>query len=119
MNAVAVAYGMTDERLSWHLWNWECWQFRGGKPALGLPKQASGGMGRSHRSDFDEMVERVDRRCAKAVNAIIWHDLPEPQKIAVLYEHGVILMHGLRDLLSAYDSACERIKRELMKRGID
>lgn len=119
MLAMAIPYGMTDERLDWHLWNWERWQFRGGMPRLRLPGRASGGMGRSHCSDFDEMVQRVDTRCARVVNAIVWHTLPEPQKVAVLYEHGVILMHGLKDLLAAYDAACERIKRELMKRGID
>ena len=113
------AFGMTDERVEWHLWNWERWQFRGGKPRLKLPARASGGIGRSHRLDFDEMVERVDARCARAVNAIVWHDLSEPQKTAVLYEHGVILMHGLKDLLASYDAACERIRRELMRRGID
>ena len=110
--------GMTADRLSWHLWNWEHWMYRRDWRRLWYPGKASGGMGRSHRSDFDEMVQRVDNRCARAVDTVI-NDLPRHQALAIHHKHLAAVYRVRYDLDSAYAEGCAAVARGLFKRGID
>lgn len=111
---------MSKERVEWHLWNWERWMFRRGGifRSMWYPGKASGGMGRSHCSDFDEMVEAIDRRCAKAVDAAIY-DLPQPQRLAIHHKHLGSVYRVRCDLDTTYAEACVGVGRELAKRGIE
>lgn len=116
MNALAMAipYGMNNDRLSWHLWNWARWMDRGSY-GLGYPGRSL--CTASGHSDFDEMVNRADARCARAVDAIV-EDLPQPQKLAVHHKHLSAVFRIRADLETAYELACDKISRELTKRGI-
>ena len=109
--------GMTDDRVDWHLWNWSQWMRRNSH-RLGYPRLASGGMGRSAHSDFDEMVQAADARCARAVDAII-EALPAAQRIAVHHKLLASVYRVRADLATSYADACDRIRRELMRKGID
>lgn len=71
---------MTDERLEWHLWNWRTWMYSG-KTVEGYP-MASAGLRSIGQSDFDDMAEASDIRCARACNAIV-EGLPPAQAAAV------------------------------------
>lgn len=116
MLAIVANFGMTDDRLEFHLWNWEQWMHRS-KVDRGYPRKSAGGW-TDGNSDFDTMVERVDARCARAVDAII-DGLPSPQRIAVHIRHLAAKWPGRIDIETEYSGACERIKRELTKRGIE
>lgn len=109
---------MTADRVQWHLWNWQGWMFRRGLRRLWYPSKASGGMGRSHRSDFDEMVAQVDARCARATFAVI-NDLPRPQCLAIHHKHLGSVYRVRFDLDIAYAEGCVAVGKELTKRGID
>lgn len=108
---------MSDDRLEWHLWNWEQWHYQQkGHYGRGYPKRAHGPMGASGSSDFDQMVAAADTRCALAVEAIL-NDLPPAQRCAVHAVHLAAVYH-LRNLQSSYDHATEAVRAGLTKRGI-
>lgn len=113
---------MTDERLDWHLWNWENWHYRGqtGDLARGFSNLASSGIGRKSSSDFDSMVASVDDRCALAVETILDECTPA-QRSAVHHFHLAAVFrfpHIGYGAKVAYDEARERIRAGLTKRGI-
>jgi hypothetical protein len=108
---------MTDDRIDWHLWNWERWMRRDRGRGAGYPRQASGGIGRSHRSDFDTMVETADSRCARAVDAIVGGLTPACRG-ALYNKHGLAVFRGIRDEPGHYDEARRVIGRKLTRKGI-
>jgi hypothetical protein len=61
---------MSTERADWHVDNWAQWM-HGRGTGLGYPSRASGRMGKSGSTDFDQMVASADVRCAVAVDALI------------------------------------------------
>lgn len=107
---------MTDDRLSELLDVWAEWM-----------QEPSGPRGHARRSavlattastDFEEMVEDVDRMQAKAVAAAV-DDLPMMERIAV---HHVVLASVWRvryDINVVYASARNMLKVSLTKRGIE
>ena len=111
---------MSQERLEWHLHNWTQYMFRrvGTFRALWYPGRASSGIGRSSSSDFDQMVEHADARCARVTYAII-NDLPRPQCLAIHHKHLGSVYRVRYDLDKAYAEGCVAVGRELTKRGID
>lgn len=83
--AEVIAVQMTppdasDERLEFHLWNWQRWMRTGAFSDLGLPGRACGGMGISHSADFDQLADQADRVAAKACDAVIRNLKPLEQK---------------------------------------
>lgn len=83
----AVRFG-TPERVEWHLENWRRWM-HSGRAVEGHATQALGLSNGGASESFDDMAEASDRRCAKAVNAVL-DDLPHTQRIAVYMEQGIM-----------------------------
>lgn len=110
---------MTVERLKWHLANWASWMRRDAGFERGYAGRASGGLrGNGTHGSFDEECYAVDLRCAKATDTLI-DDLSSPQKVAVYHFNLGGLTHGLLDIEGAYADACDKLRRELTRRGID
>ncbi len=74
-----VDFGAPD-RVEWHLANWKTWMHTG-RSVDRLPRRSTG-IGNSHSTSFDDMIEASDVRCAMITDAII-SDLPPAQSCAV------------------------------------
>jgi hypothetical protein len=112
--------GMSDERVSWHLENWAEWQIRDERIGAGAPTKAGSGLGRTHRTTFEDMVDSADTRCAEAVEAAL-DDCTPLERFSVHHEHLAAVYRFPRaaaDHTRLYASAREKIKRGLGKRGI-
>lgn len=118
VGSTAVQFG-TPERVEWHLDNWRRWM-RSGQEVDGFAGRSSGCSDGGTSKGFDEMVEEEDRRCAKAVDAIMMN-LPAPQRIAIYVERG-IMGQAFRFERVSYQQALglgkAAIGRELARRGI-
>lgn len=116
--STAVQFG-TPERIEWHLWNWSRWM-RSGQEVEGFASRSSGCSDGGTSKSFDEMVEAEDRRCAKAVDAVL-DNLPAPQRIAIYVEQG-IMGQAFRFERVTYAQALAQGKaalgRELARRGV-
>lgn len=112
---------MTDDRLDWHLENWAEWQRDcAGDFGRNYPSRASGGFISRSSQDFDAMVRKADRMCARAVDAIL-EGCTTAERSAVAYFHiGAVFRfpHVGRGAEIAYQSAREKIRRGLIARGI-
>lgn len=109
---------MTEDRLDWHLWNWGNWMHGGKSSHLHYRDSASSGMGKSHGSQFDEMVEDADARCAEATDGCI--ESLSPKGKAAIYAHhlgGPWFDEG-PSLAVFYRAACINIARRLDRMGI-
>lgn len=114
-----TTFGMTEERLTWHLENWAAWQRRrfGEFRRLWYPRKASGNFQCDH-SDFDDMVEQADTRCAKAVEAIL-SDLTVIQECAIHHQLLAAVYNFPRaNFEQQYGFARELIRKGLTLRGI-
>jgi hypothetical protein len=107
---------MTDDRLSELLDVWAEWM-----------QEPSGPRGHARRSavlattastDFEEMVEDVDRMQAKAVNAAI-EDLPMVERVAVHHVKLASVWRLRYSIQAVYGSACAMLKVSLTERGIE
>jgi hypothetical protein len=78
--------GSDDKRLDWLLDNWAAWM-RGKSGPRGLPTK-SVGLRSVAGSDFTEMVDAVDVRLARAIDAII-DSLPANERLAILRVKGL------------------------------
>lgn len=111
---------VTDDRLEFHLWNWENWQRRSrfwSFRRLWYPGRASGGMGNSGSIDFDAMVAHVDTRCAKAVEAALNNCAPA-ERCAVHHKHLDAVYRFRLPLDVLYAAALARIADHLTRAGI-
>jgi hypothetical protein len=111
---------MTDERLRFHLENWTSWMHKrvGVFRKLWYPGKASGGMGNTGASDFDEIVGHADGRCARAVAASL-DDLPQHQRLAIHNKHLATVYRLRMDVDVAYAEGCQALKKSLLRKGID
>lgn len=118
--AVVAPHGMDDDRLRWHLDNWAYWQRnRASDYGRGAPPQAAGGFVSGNSSDFEDMVARVDQRCANAVDAIV-HKLDPVERCSVYHFHMAAVFRFPRlDKGLAYRKARVAIRAGLLRRGID
>lgn len=113
---------MTDERLLWHLWNWEQWHYKGqtGDVGRGWPTLAGSGVGQTQSRDFDSMCASVDDHCARAVEATL-DDCTPVERAAVHHFHlrAVFRFPRIgRGAELAYEAAKEKLRAGLTKRGI-
>ena len=115
--------GMTDDRLLWHLVNWAEWmEDKRSDFTRGYPSRASGGMGQSQSRDFDAMVATVDTICAKAVDAILDGACSHAERLSVWHFHLDAVFRFPRLGCGAhicYAAAKEKVRRGLMRRGIE
>jgi hypothetical protein len=76
---------MTDERLAWHMANWERWMASGDSHHLGYPSHSVGFInGVSVSEDSDVCAEQEqDDKYARDIDAIIG-SLPDPHKMAIM-----------------------------------
>ncbi len=111
---------MTDDRLDWHFWNWAEWQRAEYTIAHGYPTRAASGLGRSHARTFPELVASADKRCAKAVEAILDGCTPL-ERNAVHHIHLAAVFRFPRlgqSVEDAYARAREQVRSGLIARGI-
>lgn len=108
---------MSDDRLSWHLWNWARWH-RLDPSRLGYPRKASGGAQCYTNTDFDAMCNTADDACAEAVEAAI-NDLPMMEKVAIHHYHLYAVYRSREPIEPIYNRACDAVKKTLTRRGID
>ncbi len=113
---------MTDDRITWHLDNWAYWMRDRGVAGSGsYPGKASGGMGRSFKSDFDSMCDAADRRCADAVGAILADECSPLERQVVTHKHLAAVFRFERlgyTVEEAYRTARGKIGRGLERRGV-
>lgn len=121
MNAIVRArVYMTEDRIDWHLWNWERWMTFNSVPGR-LPRCASGGVSGYTSLDWDSSADyfELDIRLGAAVQAVI-DGLSQRQQIAVKVQHGIMsAVYRLRDHSDAYEQARAEIGCGLHRRGID
>lgn len=110
--------GMSLERVEWHLNNWADWM-QGERIGSSYRNRAAGGLRGYGGSDFEQMVDAADARCAEAVNACI-DDLPLVQSMAI---HHFMLASVFRfervDIAAAYSTAKLMLCRALPAKGIE
>lgn len=107
---------MDDDRLRWHLANWQAWMHHHNL-RLGYPTKAVGMHSQASR-DFDEMVETADARCAAAVDAII-DGLNARSRAAIYRAHLGSSWRYLFDFAAAYAIACNEVRTGLLAKGIE
>jgi len=114
-----VGQGMTtalsDERVGWHLWNWERWQQYSRSPGR-YPSRASSGIIGSSHLDFDETLAGIDRNNAEATEAVLW-DMTPQLRLAVHVTHRINSVYRVRDVESAYAIARVELGIGLARRG--
>lgn len=116
MTEPIITFG-APERVEWHLQNWRDWMLAGSM-VKSLPRKASGGMGRTFASSFDDMVEEADVRCAAIVDAII-DSLPILQQAAVSHFYLAAVWRFHRSSPDEQiDAAKDAIGRALASRGV-
>jgi hypothetical protein len=71
-------------RLDWHLDNWVIYQMNGGIKHLRAKTQSFWSSG---SSDFDTLADRNENKFALILDAMIWHDLPGNERIAICHMH--------------------------------
>lgn len=107
---------MTDERLEWHLENWAEY-CKHGRHVRGWASRSIG-LRTLAGPDFDEQVEAADKRCAEAVDAIVW-ELPREQRESMnaRYLKAIWTLKPL-DRPPVMEAARKTIKAGLVKRAI-
>ena len=84
----------------------------------GYPSKASGGMGNSSNSTFDEMLHEAEIRCARATWSAI-QDLPADERVAVEHVHcSDRYADSEAPPIEAYTRALPAIRAGLIRRGI-
>jgi hypothetical protein len=111
--------GLSEERLTWHLENWEYQQRnKASDYGEGFNHRDGSGACSTSSQEFDTMVETADKQVAGIVDAAV-HDLPEAQRKAVLHFHGLAVFRLARqDIDLAYNRARTYLKVDLVERGI-
>jgi hypothetical protein len=116
-------YTMDPQRVQWHLENWAEWMTtRASDYGRGYPGRASGRMGVSQSRDFDSMVAEADSACARAVGAILDESCTPVERSAVHHFHlaAVFRFPRLgRGAELAYETACTKVGRGLVQKGIE
>ena len=87
MSAV-LAMTEQQDRLEWHLENWARWMGSGGTTDLRGPNHAHGCTSWGDSWDSEAVYERMERRCAGIMDAMIG-SLPPAQQAAILCEYEV------------------------------
>lgn len=106
--------GEDDERLTFLLDNWAQWM-RGGRIARGLPTK-SPGLRSPAGQDFTDMVEEVDVRLARAMDAIV-DSLPQNERLAILRVKGLTTdVWRLREPWHVLHARARVMIRELMRK---
>lgn len=110
---------MTEERVLWYLWNWEIYSLRHKSTANGdgYPKRSLVLKVGDSSKTFEELCRTSDRRCARAVDAIV-DGLPQDQKLAVQNVH-LWTVYRIRDQAGSYEKAKEAIGKWLKIRGFE
>lgn len=109
--------GMAPQRLEWHLKNWSAWM-NADSTRLGYPSRAAGFVAAVVTGDFDAMVETADKRCARAVDALM-KDLVPAERAAVAHHYLYAVFRFRGDCLCEYlRQAKGKIARGLVARGI-
>lgn len=109
---------MPPDRVEWHLWNWERWM-QHSRPPGKMPGRASGGLEgyTGYDGDCTEQDAEADRFAGAAVQAVL-DGLPDAQRMAVYFKHGIVKMVGIRDIDASYAVACSVLASKLPKRGL-
>lgn len=108
---------MTPARIDWHLDNWAEWH-QSARNETGYAANPDCINHNWYSKTIEEMLEPIERRCAEAVEAIVW-ELPSVQSAAILHNHFAAVFRFCRtSLVTAYDVARERVGDGLDKRGI-
>lgn len=109
---------MTEDRVSWHLWNWTRIHHMSREAGEGYPSRAVVGDNYTSGFDFDREWDTVCKRLAEATEAAI-EDLPPIYRDSV-YAHDLggpwllpVIALGIH-----YRAAIPLIGRGLDKRGI-
>jgi hypothetical protein len=108
-----------EDRVEWHALNWARYMRTGTASGLGMPRSASGGIGVSHSADFDQLADAADVVAAKAVDAIISHDLKPLEAKAMKCEYlGEKWLRDDMDMGLVLVIAKEGLMRGLNRKGI-
>lgn len=108
-----IAETPEEQRLDFHLRNWQAWMGKG-ESVQGFKHQAAGCVGGGYFGDFEDMVSAVDRRTAAIMNTLI-NDLP-------ILEHRAVHHVWLRTKWEYGNRALETAIRnyeELLTSGMD
>ena len=110
---------LTQDRIEWHMWNWEQWMHR--KTREGYEPGTASGFGNLETFDTDSQrgFELYCINSAKAVQAII-EGFSLRLKLAVNVQHGLVaaVFRLPGGHAAAYEEACALVGSQLAKRGI-
>jgi len=114
---------VTDEALEHYLVLWARWHRMSRYAAfrrLWYPGKASGGMGNSGSTTFEDMCEGVDDQTARIMNTLI-DDLVTVQRCAIHYiylEAHAVFRFPRSDLATEYANALASLRTGMERKGI-
>ena len=108
---------MTDDRLEWHLLNWQLWM-HSGHGVEGLPRSSVGLSSGGGQAAFDDLADASERRVAAACNAIIESLAPAPA--AAIYNRYLHAVYRFPrdDQEAQFSRGRECVRVGLMAKGI-
>lgn len=119
----ARTQAVTDEDIEHHLLLWSRWHRLSRYQALRrlwYPGKASGGMGNSGSTTFDDMCDGLDNDHARIMNTLI-DDLPTTQRCAIHYmflEARAVFRFPRSDLPEEYAKAIASLRTGMERKGI-
>lgn len=107
------SYGLSDERLNWHLENWGTWESSKWDAELAYTLSA----GYSYGKDFDELCMDMDRECAYKTKAAI-DSLTPAESCAVFNKIVRSVFRFPEDMESCWTRARWLLRKDLYRRGL-
>lgn len=107
------AYGLSDERLDWHLENWARWECSNWDAELAYSLSE----GFSYSQDFDDLCMKMDAECAYKTKAAI-ESLTPVESCAVFNKMIRSVFRFPEDLDSAWSRARWLLRKDLYRRGL-
>lgn len=117
-----TVHKLSDEDIEFHLNNWARWHrgsYAGQLRQLWYPSRASGRMGVSGATTFEEMCDGVDMDTARAMNAVI-EDLPVIKRALLhhLYLQSVYRFPRVVSLETEYAETLPLLRVGMLRKGI-
>lgn len=110
---------LTQDRIEWHMWNWEQWMHR--RTQEGLPSSTANGFDDlpTYDRDSERGFELYCINSAEAVQAVI-EGFSLRLRLAVNVQHGLVaaVFRLPGGHAAAYEEACALVGSQLAKRGI-
>lgn len=108
---------LSDATIDYWLHQWARWMRGGDSRKLGYPRRSLGIATGGASEQFDDMVEREDRKSVRATDAAI-RSLSLDQQSAIHHIYLAAVFRMRRDPVEVYKEALPVLEREMRGRGV-